>query len=699
MRLLSIMGTDAKDILKRSVKTLKGIGDSRAKLFYRLGIYTIEDLITYFPREYENRSNVKKIIDLEDGESCTFEGTIASGVSEFRPRRGLTIYKLLVRDETGTIAVTWFNQHYVKNIFHVGERYLFFGKVSRKFRSFEVQNPVYEKSGTGERKNTCRIVPVYPSTANLTQNMIRNAVSSALELVSGNMEEILPQTVRSKYHLAEINYSLRNIHFPNTEEDFKIARYRLVFEELLLLQMGLLSIKNSFGEDREGIQFKPVDSMEEFIKNLPFQLTNAQRKVFKEIEKDMESKRVMNRLVQGDVGSGKTIVAVMALYKAVKNGYQATMMVPTEILAEQHYRSVNSLLEKYGIKVELLTGSLTKKQKSEILSRVASGEADIVIGTHALIEDDVRYNNLGLVVTDEQHRFGVRQRAALSKKGENPDVLVMTATPIPRTLALILYGDLDISIIDELPPGRKPVKTYAVDESMRERINNFIRKKVAEGRQVYIVCPLVEESEEIEAQSATELADRIARQDFSDLKVGLIHGKMKPKDKDAVMRSFVEGETDILVSTTVIEVGVNVPNATIMVIENAERFGLAQLHQLRGRVGRGEHQSYCILYNNGKTQVASERMKVMEKTNDGFVISEKDLELRGPGEFFGTMQHGIPDLKIANLYKDVDILKKAQEAAINILKEDKLLKKEENRLLRETLICKFKTKLDELSLN
>lgn len=686
-------------VLEKSIKFLKGIGDSKAKLFNRMGIYTVEDLITFFPREYEDRSRKKKIIDLEDGESCAFEAVVASGVSEMRPRRGLSIYKMQLRDETGTITATWFNQHYIRNIFRIGERYVFFGKVSRKFRVFEIQNPVYEKADSNERKNTGRIVPIYPSTANLTQNAIRSAVSSALELVVGNMEEILPQTIRKKYHLSEINYSISNIHFPKTREDFEIARRRLVFEELFLLQLGLLSIKNAFGEHKEGIQFKPVKSMQDFIGDLPFSLTKAQMKAFREIEKDMESKKVMNRLVQGDVGSGKTIVAVLAMFKAVKNGYQATMMVPTEILAEQHYKSVSGLLEKYGVRVVLLTGSQTKKQKNEILEKVATGEADIVIGTHALIEEGVSFNNLGLVITDEQHRFGVRQRAALSRKGGNPDVLVMTATPIPRTLALILYGDLDISIIDELPPGRKPVKTYAVDESMRERINNFIRKKVAEGRQVYIVCPLVEESEEIEAKAATDLAERIAKHDFSDLKVGLIHGKMKPKEKDAVMRSFVEGKTDILVSTTVIEVGVNVPNATVMVVENAERFGLAQLHQLRGRVGRGEHQSYCILYNNGRTQVCRERMKIMEKTNDGFVISEKDLELRGPGEFFGTMQHGIPDLKIANLYRDMDILKLAQEAAMDIIEEDRHLMKEENRPLREMLMHRFKDKLDQLSLN
>lgn len=693
------MKSEINDILKKPVHTLKGIGETRSKLFHRLGIYAIEDAITYYPREYEDRSNLKRIIDFEDGEACSFEAMVSSTVTETRPRKGLTIYKLLLRDDSGSIVATWYNQHYIKNIFHIGDRYIFYGKISRKYKSFEVQNPVYEKIDNEEKKNTCRIVPIYPSTASLTQNMIRTVVENALKLVVGSMEEILPLSIRNKYHLSEINYSIQNIHFPKSEEDFKNARYRLAFEELLLLQLGLLSIKNSLGEDRKGIEFKRVDSMKQFVGDLPFKLTYAQMKVFKEIEEDMASPKVMNRLVQGDVGSGKTIVAVMALFMAVRNGYQATLMVPTEILAEQHYRSIGGLLEKYGIKVELLTGSLSKKQKSIILEKTASKEIDIVIGTHALIEENVEFNNLGLVITDEQHRFGVRQRALLSQKGVNPDVLVMTATPIPRTLALILYGDLDISIIDELPPGRKPVKTYAVDESMRDRVNEFIRKKVSEGRQVYIVCPLVEESEEIDARAATELAERIAKEDFFDLRVSLIHGKMKPKEKDEVMKGFVDGEIDILVSTTVIEVGVNVPNATIMIVENAERFGLAQLHQLRGRVGRGEHQSYCILYNNGKTEVSAQRMQVMQKTNDGFVISEKDLELRGPGEFFGTRQHGIPDLKIANLYKDIDILKKAQEAAFEILKKDSLLMNDENLKLREMISRKFKDKLNELSLN
>ncbi|MCX8130023.1 MAG: ATP-dependent DNA helicase RecG [Clostridia bacterium] len=694
MKIESIRG-----VLEKPIQYIKGVGESRARLFHRLGLYTVEDVITHFPREYEDRGNMKKIAHLQDGETCAFEGVIMSKVSENRPRKGLTIYKVIIKDDTGTIIATWYNQHYIKSVFSVGESYVFFGRISRKYRSFEVQNPVYEKVGNGEMKNTCRIIPVYASTANLTQNIIRTVIGNALQIVTESLEEIIPQAIRNKYHLSDINYSIQNIHFPGSEEDFKNARYRLVFEELFLLQLGLLNIKNSFGEEKAGIQFEKVEETGEFIDSLPFKLTTAQLRVFDEIEKDMESPGIMNRLVQGDVGSGKTIVAVLALFKAVRGGYQGTLMVPTEILADQHYRSIKGLFDKYDIKTEILTGSQTKKQKAEILERIKKGEIDIVIGTHALIEDNVQFDRLGLVITDEQHRFGVRQRAILSQKGLNPDILVMTATPIPRTLALILYGDLDISIIDELPPGRKPIKTYSADGSMRDRVNSFIQKKVAEGRQVYIVCPLVEESDTIEAKSALELADRLSKHDFFGLNVGLIHGKMKSKDKDTVMNDFVQGRIDILVSTTVIEVGVNVPNATVMVIENAERFGLAQLHQLRGRVGRGEHQSYCILYNEGKAAVSTERMKVMEKTNDGFVISEKDLELRGPGEFFGTRQHGIPELKIANLYKDMDILKKAQELAIQVLKEDPQLRSDVNLKLKEKVIERFKQKADELSLN
>ena len=593
------MEEDIKELLKMDVQKVKGVGQARAKHLHKLGIYSVEDIITYYPRDYEDRSRLKKIGELEDGESCAFEGIIASRVTEHRFRKGLTMYKVLIKDETGAITATWFNQHYIAKVLRPGERYIFFGKISGKYRNLEVQNPVYEKLEDGRAKNVLKIVPVYPSTADLSQNTIRGVISKALELVDGKLTEFLPEKTLREYRLSEINYSVQQIHFPRSEEDFKNARYRLVFEELFILQLCLLSVKKAFENNNKGIEFSKVPEMEDFIKSLPFKLTDAQRKVFEEIERDMESSNVMNRLVQGDVGSGKTVVAAMALFKAVRNGYQGALMVPTAILAEQHYQLISSLMEPFGINTALLTGNQTKKQKNEILDGIRSGKIDILIGTHALIEDNIEFMKLGLVITDEQHRFGVRQRALLSKKGEAPDVIVMTATPIPRTLALILYGDLDISIIDELPPGRKPVKTYAVDESMRDRINGFIRKEVSEGRQVYIVCPLVEESSEIEAKSAVQHAKDIAEKDFRDLRVGLLHGKMKSKEKEEVMKKFVDGEIDILVSTTVIEVGVNVPNASIMVVENAERFGLAQLHQLRGRVGRGSVVR-CLLETVGK---------------------------------------------------------------------------------------------------
>ncbi|MGI6669179.1 MAG: ATP-dependent DNA helicase RecG [Acetivibrionales bacterium] len=686
-------------LLEKPLRYLKGVGEAKAALFRRLGIFTVGDVITHYPRDYEDRSRLKKLWELADGDKCSFVGTIASKVIVSRPRKGLTISRVSITDGTGLINAVWFNQPYLKNYFKIGERYIFYGTVTRK-RTFEVLNPVYEKADSQSGPvNTLRIVPVYPSTGKLTQNAIRAVIRNALEYAGDCIIDVLPEWVRNEYGLLDARFAINNIHYPESDDAFLKARKRLVFEELLVLQLGLLSLKFLTESSEAGICFGAGREVKEFINGLPFVLTNAQKKVIAEIERDMESKKVMNRLVQGDVGSGKTIVAACALVKAVRSGYQGAFMAPTEILAEQHYRSLKPLLKPLGIRTELLTGSTSAKAARELLWNIEQGYSDIVIGTHALLEDRVAFKNLGLVVTDEQHRFGVRQRAALSKKGENPDILVMTATPIPRTLALILYGDLDISIIDELPPGRKKVLTYAVDSSMRERINRFIRKQVTEGRQVYIVCPLVEESESVEAKAAAELAEQYASETFKDLNVGLIYGKMKAVEKDEIMNKFAKGEIDILVSTTVIEVGVNVPNATLMVVENAERFGLAQLHQLRGRVGRGEHQSYCILFSDSKSEIARERMKVMVKTTDGFEISEKDLELRGPGDFFGTRQHGIPEMKIANLYKDVEILKKAQEAALKILKTDRTLEKPENIRLGQAVKEKFASAAQSFSMN
>lgn len=680
------------DLINQSIREIKGVGELRLSLLKKLDISTVFDLLTHYPKDYEDRSKIKNIADLQNGELCSFEGTIVSNVNEARPRRGMTISKVSIQDSTGKITAIWFNQHYIKNSFSIGSNYIFYGKAERKLSKLQMVNPVFEKIDNNQFKKSLKILPVYSSTKNLGQNVFRTIMQEVLQrLENVEFEDILPEFIREKYSLTDIMFSLNQIHFPESILLKEKARFRLVFEELFMLQLGLLSYKSLATASRQGIKYTKIDLMDEFINSLPFQLTNAQKRVFLEVEKDMESGNVMNRLVQGDVGSGKTIIAVLALFKAVKCGYQGALMVPTEILAEQHYKSVKPLFERFGISVELLSSSQPKKRKQAVFNDLKIGSIDVVIGTHALIEDTVVFQKLGLVVTDEQHRFGVRQRSILAKKGQNPDVLVMTATPIPRTLALILYGDLDVSIIDELPPGRKPIKTYSVNEAMRERINNFIRDRVSEGRQVYIVCPLVEESEEIDAKSAVVTAEELRSNVFKDLKVGIIHGKMKSSEKESIMKSFVLGEISVLVSTTIIEVGVNVPNATLMVVENAERFGLAQLHQLRGRVGRGDAQSYCVLFNQSNSQVSKERMKIMSQSNDGFVISEKDLELRGPGDFFGTKQHGLPELKIANLYKDIEVLKLAQTCAKELIKEDPSL--ENNFRLKKYLAQFFGEKI------
>lgn len=659
------------DLKQKSIRYIKGVGESRESLFRKVEIHNFFDLLTYYPRDYEDRSSIKNVADLQNGVPCSFEGTIVSNVSLTRPKRGMTVSRVSIEDSTGKITAIWFNQPYVKNSLTLGENYIFFGKAERKLNKLQIVNPVFEKASSKDMKKSLKILPVYSATKDLGQNIIRSVVYEAIKGINEiELEDMIPLPVREEYKLSDKTYSIKQIHFPASAQDIERARFRLVFEELFMLQLGLLSYKSLATDTRVGIKYTHIDELDNFIESIPFELTNAQKKVFMEVEKDMESSRVMNRLVQGDVGSGKTMIAVLALFKAVRCGYQGALMVPTEILAEQHFKSIKSLFDNFGVSVDLLSSSLTKKQKQLIVEELKEGKTDVVIGTHALIEDYVEFKQLGLVITDEQHRFGVRQRTILTEKGQNPDVLVMTATPIPRTLALILYGDLDISIIDELPPGRKPIKTYSVNETMRERINKFVREKVKEGRQVYIVCPLVEESEEIEAKSAVVTAEDISKSVFQDLNVGIIHGKMKSSEKEDIMKRFVSGEISILVSTTIIEVGVNVPNATIMIIENAERFGLAQLHQLRGRVGRGDEQSFCILFNQSNSKVAKERMKIMTHSNDGFVISEKDLEIRGPGEFFGTKQHGLPELKIANLYKDMEILKQAQNSAMEIIQAD-----------------------------
>ena len=680
--------------LKEDVKFIKGVGPNRVKLLNKIGIFTLNDLISYYPRGYEDRSKPKNICECSNGEVALIEGIAVSRLIDSIISKGRTIQRLIVRDETGQATITWFNQPYLRSKFQTGKRYRFYGKIEFLYGKVSMSSPVFDE--IEDSKNTGKIIPIYPLTFNLTQNTLRKIIENGLEVVDGELNETLPDYILKEYNLIDINNATKNIHFPQEFEDFKKARRRLVFEELLSTQLALLQLKNNNLTDKKGIVFSKDAKMSDVINTLPFKLTKAQARVLQEIDENMESEKSMNRLLQGDVGSGKTAVAMITAYKAVKSGYQAAVLAPTAILATQHLINFKKMLDKFDVRCELLISGITKKKKEDILSRLKDGKIDILIGTHAMLEENVEFKNLGLVVTDEQHRFGVKQRTKIAEKGQNPDVLVMSATPIPRTLALILYGDLDISIIDELPPNRKTIETFAVTKRMEERINNFIKQQVDEGRQAYIVCPLVEESEEedTDLKAVVSLYEKCQQETFSNYKVEYIHGKMKPKEKDEIMNRFKNGEIDILISTTVIEVGVDVPNASIMVIEDAQRFGLAQLHQLRGRVGRGEYKSYCVLKYNGNGKNTKERMKVMCETNDGFIISQKDLELRGSGDFFGTMQHGIPDFKIANLFTDMEILKLAQEAAIKIVDKDRKLENEENKLLKELVKNKFTDRIE-----
>ena len=622
--------------LNKQVQYIKNVGPTRVKLLNKLNINTLQDLISYFPRNYEDRGIAKRLSDCIDGEEALIKGVAITKVQEIFARR-LKMYKLVIRDGENPCTIIWYNQSYLKNVIKIGHTYNFYGKVEIKLGRYEMKSPIFDESG--ENKNTGKIIPIYPLTYGITQNTIRKIIENGVNEAYGNLEETLPDYILEQFKLMDINNAMKKVHFPDNKQDFIKARYRLVFEELLSFQLALLKIKENYKNYEKGIEFDKNVKMSDVINTLPFKLTRAQLRVLEEIDLDMESSKPMNRLLQGDVGSGKTVVSEISAYKAVKSGYQAAILAPTAILATQHFENFQKTLNQFGIKIELLISAITKKKKQELKERLKNGEIDILIGTHAMLEDDVVFKNLGLVVTDEQHRFGVKQRAKISAKGNNPDVLFMSATPIPRTLALTLYGDLDISIIDELPPNRKKIDTFAVGKDMENRINAFITKQIEQGRQCYIVCPLVEENEEMDLKSVTELAEKLQKETFPQFKVEFLHGKMKPKEKDEIMLKFKNKEIDILISTTVIEVGVDVPNANIMVIENAERFGLAQLHQLRGRVGRGEYQSYCILKFEGRGKVVQERMKIMCQTNDGFIISEKDLELRGSGDFFGTAQH------------------------------------------------------------
>lgn len=675
--------------LDMNIQFIKGIGPKKAYRLRRLNVETVKDLIYFIPRDYDDRTNFKTLLEGVKDEKISLEIEITGYGIINRPRKNMSILKVPFKDISGFGKLIWFNQDYLKDKFLPGQKYIVNGKFNRIGMEYQIMNPVFENPE--ENQKVGRILPIYPLTEGLTNNELIKIINKVLKEHLIHINEFLPEDLLRKYKLMGIREALYNIHFPKNKDEIKKARERLSYEELLTLQLGLFTYKNKVLNSKHGIKYPEKSEVYEFIDRLPFKLTSAQKRVVDEIISDMESDKQMNRLVQGDVGSGKTIVAIISMYKAVISGFQAAMMAPTEILATQHYESLSGIFNQYNIKCELLVGSITKKKKDEILQSLLQGEIDIIVGTHAIIQENVEFQRLGLVITDEQHRFGVKQRTYLSQKGINPDVMVMTATPIPRTLALILYGDLDISIIDELPPGRKEIETYAVGEELKERIYKFIQKQINEGRQAYIVCPLIEESETLDLNSAQVLYEFLKNDVFKEFQVALLHGKMNQSVKDEVMDGFKKGQIHILVSTTVIEVGVNVPNANMMVVFNAERFGLAQLHQLRGRVGRGEYQSYCILINESMNPISRERMRILQASNDGFKISEKDLELRGPGEFFGTRQHGLPELKVANLIRDIDILKRAQIDAQEIITKDPELKTEANYKLKE--------KIDEIFYN
>lgn len=677
------------------IRYLKGIGEKKARAFERLGIRNASDLLSFFPRRYEDRSLIRNISEIFGDETVCIQALVADTPRLSRVRKGMDLVKFRAADSTGTVDITYFNQSYVKDQLFRGEEYFFYGKVEVKGSRRSMVNPIYEREGS-ENRVTGRIMPIYRMTVGLNQKTISSAVRQALELQGETLPNPLPESVRERQGLAQVRYAYENVHFPSDFKALEIARRRLVFEELFVLSCALGKFRGE-RERAKGIKTGQFDT-EKFYASLPFPPTNAQRRAVEDSIRDMRSGGAMNRLLQGDVGSGKTLVAAALCLYMHANGYTSALMAPTEILADQHLATMRAFLGGFGLRIEKLTGSLGAKEKRELKARLANGEIDLIVGTHALFTKDVELGRLGLVITDEQHRFGVTQRSSLIGKGDKPHVLVMSATPIPRTLALIIYGDLDASILDEMPPGRQKVETFAVDGGYRQRLNAFILKQAKQGHQVFVVCPALEENEESELnlKSATSHALEL-QESLPQLKVECVHGKMKAREKDAIMAAFSSGETDVLVSTTVIEVGVDVPNATLMIVENAERFGLSQLHQLRGRVGRGEAKSYCVLVSDYKGEDVKARLDILCKTNDGFKISEEDLRLRGPGDFFGSRQHGLPEMHVADLGADTMILKLAQDEASRLLREDPGLEKEENRALRHRVEQLFSANADSFN--
>ena len=664
----------------RPIQFLKGVGEKRAALFARLGIRSVGDLLAYYPARYEDWSEISPIATAPIGEPCCVRATPLAKPVEHRIRKGLTLYKFTVTDGLSGMHITLFNNKYLAGTIKPGEPYLFFGTVEQHYHRFEMSSPMVAPAVGGER-----IRPIYRQTAGLNSAAIERAVKAAMELVGATLDEdALPDDLRARHGLISRSDALRQIHFPDSGDALKEARKRLVFEELFVLQLGLLRLKGRL-RSKTAVTLTH-DHSAEFEALLPFTLTGAQRRAMHDCIDDMRRDCPMNRLVQGDVGSGKTAVAAGVAFQLIQEGWQAAMMAPTEILAAQHHLSLSKLLAPCNVRVELLVGSMGAAAKRRVMEGLADGSVGLVVGTHALLSDKVQFQNLGLVITDEQHRFGVGQRAALSAKGHAPHRLVMSATPIPRTLALMIYGDLDVSVLDELPPGRQPIATYAITPDKRERAYGYIDKFLSEGRQGYIVCPLIEDDEDDpknELLAATEYYERLQQSILGRYRIGLLHGKMKGAQKEEIMNAFAAHELDLLVSTTVIEVGVDVPNAVIMVLENAERFGLAQMHQLRGRVGRGKHASCCILISEGRSEETRHRLKVMCQTNDGFRIAEEDLKLRGPGDFFGNRQHGLPVLSIADLKGDMAVLMLAQQEAVAVSRDDPTLVKPAHQAVRE----------------
>ena len=684
---------EKKLVLKTSIRYLKGVGPKKSELLKKIGITTVEDLVYYLPRRHEDRGNFALVKNLKIGEYRAVRGRVLKTGGRFT-KSGRNVFRIMFGDDTGIIYLVWFNQPFLKKFFKEGQELVVYGKLE-KYDKLQMNHPEYEAPKDSVKSvNIGRIVPVYSLTEDVTQRYLRFLINEAFNnLVS--LKETLPKGIRARLGLVDISFSIRNIHFPVSFENLSRAYKRIVFEEFFILQLALAIKKKGIKVDSSGISHVVDENLIDSFKALfPFELTVSQIKAIDEIQKDMQDTRPMNRLLEGDVGSGKTVVAMYAILLSVQNGYQAAIMAPTEILARQHYVSISEALMPLGLNVRLIVSGLPKDKKAEIQKEISNGTAQVVIGTHALIWEGVSFLKLGFVIIDEQHKFGVNQRQLLRTKGRVPDVLVMTATPIPRTLALTVYGDLDISVIKELPKGRGTINTYSVEESSREKIYAFLREEIKKGRQAYIVYPKIWTGANLEVKSAAAMYNKFQQEVFPDLCVGLIHGRMGTKEKDDVMKKFKNKKINILVSTTVIEVGIDIPNASLMIVENAERFGLSQLHQLRGRVGRGEHESYCILLGNPITDEAKRRFFTMSETRDGFKVAEEDLEIRGPGEFFGTKQYGIPELRFGNIIKDFEIMEEARREAFKLVAEDPDLKDPGNAILKKALKERFSTRLE-----